>query len=190
MQKQISSLFWIVSLALAAFNNNVFVNAQDENDDFFQACQDGDMESVKEMIEESPDLVNIFSNDGETCLMLSAVESNMEMVQFLIKSGADINERAIGTDNHRMPVLGWHILAGNHEIVDYLIAHGVELNQEFDGVDEEGNMFGIFTALDLVDFLLHQINEEEHPEIVERYAATRDVLVEHGARIFVGGMEF
>jgi len=30
--------------------------------------------------------------------MLSAVESNMEMVQFLIKSGADINERAIGTD--------------------------------------------------------------------------------------------
>jgi len=58
MQKQISSLFWIVSLALAAFNNNVFVNAQDENDDFFQACQDGDMESVKEMIEESPGMLS------------------------------------------------------------------------------------------------------------------------------------
>jgi len=53
-----------------------------------------------------------------------------------------------------MPVLGWHILAGNHEIVDYLIAHGVELNQEFDGVDEEGNMFGIFTVrLSILDLL-------------------------------------
>ena len=45
-----------------------------------------------------------------------------------------------------MPVLGWHILAGNHQVVDFLIAHGVDLNQEFDGVDSEGNMFGIFTV--------------------------------------------
>lgn len=45
-----------------------------------------------------------------------------------------------------MPVLGWHILAGNHEIIDFLIVHGADVNQEFDGVDEEGSMFGIFTV--------------------------------------------
>lgn len=190
MLKQIiPRLTWFATLALTLSSNKKFANAT-SNADFFQACQDGDFDTVNEMVVESPDLVNLFSEAGETCLMLAAVENAHDIVQFLVSKGADINERAIGDDNHRMPVLGWHILAGNHQIVDFLIAHGVDLNQEFDGVDSEGTMFGIFTALDLVDFLIHNINDEKFRDISAKYEATRDVLVEHGAKAFVGSMEF
>lgn len=189
LNRIISRLAWFATMALTFSSNKSFVDAT-KNADFFQACQDGDFDTVNEMVLDSPDLINLFSEAGETCLMLAAVENSYDIVQFLVIKGADINERAIGDDNHRMPVLGWHILAGNHQIVDFLIAHGVDLNQEFDGVDSEGNMFGIFTALDLIDFLIHNINDEKYGDIAAKYEATRDVLVEHGAKAFVGSMEF
>ena len=52
-----------------------------------------------------------------------------------------------------MPVLGWHIIAGNHDIIDLLILYGADVNQQFDGVDEEGEMVGIFQVCQS-DFLL------------------------------------
>ena len=43
-------------------------------------------------------LVNEFSEEGETCLMLSAIEQSLELATLLIDNGADINARALGED--------------------------------------------------------------------------------------------
>ena len=43
-----------------------------------------------------------------------------------------------------MPVIAWHILAGNHLIVDYLIRKGAEINTPFEGIDREGEPVGTF----------------------------------------------
>ena len=45
-----------------------------------------------------------------------------------------------------MPVIGWHALSGSSDIVRLLIEKGVDINAEFDGVDENGDKFGIFTV--------------------------------------------
>merc|ERR1712154_133167 len=103
---------------------------------------------------EDPSLATAVSEEGESCMMLAAIENGIDVVKTLVKAGADINQRAEGEMNHRMPVIGWHVLAGNIKIVNYLIEQGVDVNPEFDGVNEQGEMFGIFTPLDLVDFML------------------------------------
>lgn len=129
--------------------------------------------------------------------MLSALGDDLDLVKLLIEAGSDVNQRAQGEDNHRMPVLGWHTLAGNVEIVSYLIKYaGADVNLDFDGVDEEGNRVGIFTLLDLIDFMMLQANKQSHmiePEFVQEmeellrhFTEIRSVLVEHGAKKFVG----
>merc|ERR1719480_579420 len=96
--------------------------------------------------------------------------------------------------NHRMPVIGWHVLAGNIEIVNYLIEQGVDVNPEFDGVNEQGEMFGIFTPLDLVDFMLDSSDkatdlDEESLELIGKLKDVKESLVSHEAKKFVGSME-
>ena len=49
-----------------------------------------------------------------------------------------------------MPVIAWHILAGNHEIVDYLIRKGAEINTPFEGIDREGEPVGTFLVCSYV----------------------------------------
>ena len=51
-----------------------------------------------------------------------------------------------------MPVLGWHALSGNLETTAFVIKSGANVNAEFDGVDDMGMKFGIFTVSMVVCF--------------------------------------
>jgi len=177
------------------------VAAEDEDlpEDFFDHCMHhaADIDVIKEMIEADPELVNKYSEEGETCLMLTAIEHNLELAQLLIEKGADINSRALHEDNHRMPVIGWHALSGSSDIVRLLIEKGVDINAEFDGVDENGDKFGIFTVLDLMDFVITAPDRMDDPpdmddeveDMLNHYKDTREELVAAGAKKFVGSEE-
>merc|ERR1712127_790872 len=100
--------------------------------------------------------------------------------------------------NHRMPVIGWHTLAGNTDAVSYLIKQGVDINPAFDGVDDDGEAAGIFTPVDLMDFVIgapERMGEdapeidEEIEEMLNDYKAIRELLVANGGRKYVGSEE-
>lgn len=42
------------------------------------------------------DLVNSMSEEGESCMMLAAIENSYDMVKLLVESGGDVNEKAVG----------------------------------------------------------------------------------------------
>lgn len=176
-----------------------FVQAEEDEksrgtEEFFDACAEGKLEELTKWLEEDPSLATGISEEGESCMMLAAIENSIDIVKLLVEKGADVNQRAEGEMNHRMPVVGWHVLAGNVEILEYLIDLGVDVNPEFDGVNEEGEMFGIFTPLDLVDFMLDSSEkveelDDESTDLIESLKRGKDTLLKHGAKKFVGSME-
>lgn len=161
---------------------------------FFTACTESNFEDVQSWVTKDPILVSKLSENGESCTMLAAIKNGKDIVQMLVKAGANINQRAEGDFNHRMPLIGWHVLAGNTEIVDYLIVQGADVNMEFDGVDEEGAMVGIFTPLDLADFMATSADkipelDDEAIALIAGVEKSRRLLLEAGAKKFVGTME-
>lgn len=195
-----SSVFIVALMMITSIPETSLVrgdedDVEDKNEEFFDACAEGNFDEVAKYIEGNPSLSTSISEEGESCMMLAAIEGGLDIVKLLVKHGGDINQRAEGELNHRMPVIGWHVLAGNVDTLEYLIEQGVDINPEFDGVNEEGEMFGIFTPLDLVDFMLDSSEkaeelDEESNELVAQLKLGKEILMKHGAKKFVGSMEF
>jgi ankyrin repeat protein len=61
---------------------------------------------------------------GETLLQCAALNNHMQIVQFLVKSGADVNL----ADNDNDTPLHKAARRANIEIVEYLIKHGANIN--------------------------------------------------------------
>ena len=67
----------------------LLVNAQDINQDLFEAAKKGDTATVRALLDAGAD---VNANDGgETVLMAAAVEGHIATVQALIAAGADVN---------------------------------------------------------------------------------------------------
>ena len=59
---------------------------------FFEACQNGDMEKIKFLIEKGAD-IEAKNNYGNTPLILTSRYGHIEVVKFLIEKGADIEAK-------------------------------------------------------------------------------------------------
>ncbi len=85
----------------------------------FQAIRKKDNETVKQLIERQPELVNCIAkqppkkDDGQSPLQVAIKTSNFEIADYLLDHGADINfiEPEGSYDDWRMPVLNYAILA-------------------------------------------------------------------------------
>jgi ankyrin repeat protein len=127
-----------------------------------QAVIRGDSLSVKALVDESPQLLNARDENGKTPLSLAVEKGNIDIAQFLIKRGADVN---LADMENKSPL---HIAAakGDPEIVMLL------LEQEAVDIDDRSRIQrdgfeGGWTPL-------HMACLEGHPEIVR-------LLLEHGA---------
>lgn len=96
--------------------------------EFLAVCASGDTEEAKAMLREvllneEDDVVNCANADGITALHQACIDGSMEMVDFLLSHGANVNQ----VDSE-----GWtplHVAAscGNLEIAEFLLQHGASL---------------------------------------------------------------
>ena len=71
------------------------------------------------------DYVNVFSKGGLSALIIASAHGNKEAVEFLIKSGADMN--AVHDDN-QVTALMYAAASGHIEVIKVLVAAGVDLH--------------------------------------------------------------
>jgi ankyrin repeat protein len=98
----------------------VFSHAQD----IYIASYRGDLETVKQWIEENPELVNSRNSNGRFPLEMAAQTGQTEIVKFLLENGADINlNRGGATALHMAALYG-----GKTELIALLLEAGADIN--------------------------------------------------------------
>mgnify|MGYP002725625753 CR=1 FL=1 len=89
--------------------------------DIFQACQKGDLDRVKELLQKKSSF-NGFNSDRSTPLTCAAENDHFEIVKLLVKEGAELNKLHPKGATALMKAA----FAGNERIVDYLIEKGAD----------------------------------------------------------------
>ncbi|WP_333694464.1 ankyrin repeat domain-containing protein [Flavobacterium sp.] len=113
-----------ILICIAGFNFHLLAQT-----DLIQMVRVNDYEGVQKAVKLNPDLVNQKSNEGFTPLILASYRGNLDMVKFLLDSGAQVN---VGTS------MGSALMAatvkGHYEVVALLLER--EANPDL--TDSEG----------------------------------------------------
>ncbi|MCJ7841969.1 ankyrin repeat domain-containing protein [Lederbergia sp. NSJ-179] len=109
--------------------------------DIYEASAVGATDRVKEILRHSPELLNSHNKDGYTLLGLSSYFGNEKTVEYLLKTGADVN--LFGKDGKVSNTALHAAIAANHEkIVKMLLDNGANANAKC-----RGNIRSGFTPL-------------------------------------------
>ena len=103
---------------------------------FLHWCFTGETKNVKNLVknvgEVRNDVVNVHDEDGNTALIIASSQGHLEIVEFLIASGADLNQTS--TKNGGQPpghtALIMSSRNGHLKVVKALIAAGANVNAE------------------------------------------------------------
>jgi len=92
----------------------------------FEACAAGELSRVKDWVEQQPAWVNAHAPDGFQPLGLAAFFGHADIVEFLLKKGAEVNSPS----RNAMRVMPLHSAVANRrtEIVKQLLDHGADVN--------------------------------------------------------------
>ena len=88
--------------------------------------QQGDIDSVKALVQGDPGLIDLADETGHTPLHYAAASGQTEVAKFLVSEGANVN----ALNNVNQSVLLYAAYFGNAEILDTLIASGARLNDQ------------------------------------------------------------
>ena len=117
-------------LQFAAYcGNNFAVNILKKSKkkiDIFEAASIGDIETISQLLNTTPDLLNSFSIDGFTALGLASFFGHLSLVKILLNKGANPNIAS----NNQFKVAPIHSACAisNFDIAQLLIAHGADVN--------------------------------------------------------------
>jgi ankyrin repeat protein len=95
--------------------------------DITKAIIDGDLNRVKALVEEHPEIVNSHNSNGETPLYMATYHGDLPIVEYLVEQGADIEKREMKA--------GWTALHisinfGYTDVFEYLINQGADWNKK------------------------------------------------------------
>ncbi|MGC4048272.1 MAG: ankyrin repeat domain-containing protein [Paludibaculum sp.] len=162
------------------------------NDEFFEACEQGNVGSLSRMLSHEPGLVTARNprRYNATGLHAAAGRGHLEAVKLLLAQGADPNARETGDDTYP---LHWAAARGHLEVVRALLdaggeVHGFGDDHAMDVIGwatffrdsgdnpqdvvslllERGARHHIFSAIVCGDPLLIQRLVEENPEALDR----------------------
>ncbi len=175
MNKTDYALWWTIRFALVVLCLTFLhpfsaVVAQDT--DFFNGCSGGDSDLVAKSLEENPGWVNAHTENGETCLHLTAIYGIAKVTKILLEKGANPNIRSTYEKGLRMHPLSWNVYGGHLANIELLLDNGADVNLDFDSmIDNEP-----VTSLDVLRELLK--NEAGD----ERFVAIEKVFAKHGAK--------
>ncbi|MDE0634944.1 MAG: ankyrin repeat domain-containing protein [Candidatus Poribacteria bacterium] len=100
----------------------------------------GDLEAVRQFLEDRPEWIHTIGSHGRTMLWEAAYRGKLEVVKFLVEQGADIN----------LP--GCHLSQHDLEITPYCVARHEGRDEVADYLLEQGAIVDIHTAAYLADY--------------------------------------
>lgn len=99
--------------------------------DTHEAAIVGDVTRLRELLSESPALLEAYSRDGFTPIGLAAYFGQRAAAEFLLARGADVN--AIGRNEARYTALTGAVAAGHTDVAKLLLDHGAEADYRYEG---------------------------------------------------------
>ena len=92
--------------------------------DIHKVVKQGDLEKVRAMLEENPELINTQDTQGNTPLHLAAYKGYMEVAELLIAEGADVNCR----NKHGDTPIHYAAKGGQKNIIEFFLSKEVDVN--------------------------------------------------------------
>ncbi|VDO98664.1 unnamed protein product [Heligmosomoides polygyrus] len=102
---------------------------EEEPGTFLRLAEDGNLDILKCMLEEKPELLLHSDADGYTALHRAAYNNHLEVVSYLLDSGANAEARTKQGWTPLHSAANW----GNYEIIGRLISHGADVNARSEG---------------------------------------------------------
>jgi ankyrin repeat protein len=97
--------------------------------EFHEAAAAGQLDRVKQLVEENPELAKSHSPDGFPVLALAAALGQLPVARYLFEKGADVNARA--TNGTGYNALTGAVTSGHEEIAAWLLEKGAEPNYRY-----------------------------------------------------------
>ncbi len=138
-------------------------------DEIHELAQKGDLEGVKAVIEQNPDLVNAKDNDGRTPLHWACRGVHLDVVKLLVENGADVDAE----DNNKVVPLHSLATRNSAEAMEILIAKGANVDAASYGGNTALHYAGMNGAADALAVL---VKKGADLEIKEDYGRTPLVL--------------
>ena len=90
----------------------------------------GDIETVRQLVDDTPAWIHTVGSHGRTMLWEAAYRGRLEMVQFLLERGADINLPGCYHIQHRIEITPYCVARyeGRDLVADYLLQHGATID--------------------------------------------------------------
>ncbi|MHC4882246.1 MAG: ankyrin repeat domain-containing protein [Planctomycetota bacterium] len=161
MNHKKKSLYLLVFLLLLPF---ITTGCKNKKDLFLEALRINDFDTAKDLLEETPDLINARLDSGGSLLHAAVFYDNKRMLDFLINHGANINDKGKNNetplhsaaiqsrieiasslledganinarDELQCTPLHKAAMYSNKAMVDLLISHGAEINAKRDYCD-------------------------------------------------------
>ncbi|RKU15791.1 hypothetical protein C6501_06420 [Candidatus Poribacteria bacterium] len=86
----------------------------------------GDLEAVRQFLEDRPEWLHTIGSHGRTMLWEAAYRGKLEVVKFLVEQGADINLPGCHLSQHDLEITPYCVARheGRDEVADYLLQQG------------------------------------------------------------------
>jgi len=114
------------------------------------ACDKGDIETVKKHLAAGADVNAIDDDRGMTPLILAADDAHIKVAELLIANGADLNSKSRSVSMTSLHAAAW---GGNKEIIALLIAEGADVNAKRDDGDTPLDTAIRFKRTEIADLL-------------------------------------
>ena len=93
--------------------------------DIKKAIMDNDLNRVKTLVEEHPDIVHVTNTAGEGPLYMATYFGHLPIIEYLVESGADIDQKET---RNGWTALNIAVYRGHTNVVEYLINAGADWN--------------------------------------------------------------
>ena len=97
----------------------------DNQETIWTAAVNGDWETVKQLLEREPSLINVTDDGGVTLLHFAASNSNIVVLEYLISQGADVNVKAQYGETPLHWATRWN---SDVDVLEYLVSRGNDVN--------------------------------------------------------------
>ena len=90
----------------------------------------GDLETVRQLLDDNPAWIHTIGSHGRTMLWEAAYRGKLEIVRFLLERGADINLPGCYHIQHRLEITPYGVARseGRDLVADYLLAQGATID--------------------------------------------------------------
>ena len=133
----------IVTLVVLAWNSLAFC------DEIHDAADSGNLEKVKALLKDNPDLVFSKDTNGWTPLNCAVYSGHRDVAEFLLANKADVN----AADNNGETSLGDAAGSGHKDMVELLLANKADVNAR-DKFGSTPLLFAVWLSKDVVELLL------------------------------------